>query len=184
MADAINATIVVGGTLNLSELTTEQALSFDNFLSEFSELRPNWGGNKLGLMTIGSLRELLARSTDKRLTGSDEAAIRGEFPVIEKICQNLGLSYDRTSDPYGKFDGEMVFWRPGMTEPRMVLCNSNEDKILTENQVREVLKLLSVSSYEPKQVPRPAQRIKRATELAAWLLCDDVEPLPPLVIED
>ena len=93
MPDCMPATIYIGGKLRKAKL------------DELRDLLP----------PVGDLDEAFRES--KPFYGEDGDAAWGHFPELEEFCRKNKLTYRRTCDAKYEWDGEVVFWEPGMEEP-------------------------------------------------------------------
>lgn len=102
MSDRMAAAICVGGKIkrcdlsSLAEAIIEQ--SFDDFeSSEIDEV-------------VADLT--LLADNGEYFEGQDYEADWGEFVGLESKCQQLGLTYVRTSEPKYEYNGEYVYFSP------------------------------------------------------------------------
>lgn len=134
MADRFSTQITIGGTFTL---TDENFESFESFVSHLQELSPEWGEKYYYLPDITELDETIK---DGFIFGCEIEQSGGEFDDIETLCQELGLSYDRRTDPKYELEGEIVSWRAGMLSPYVYDCNAEGKRYLQEEYLMEAMK--------------------------------------------
>ena len=69
-------------------------------------------------------------------------AVNGEFSETEAFCIEYGIPFDRNSDHYCEYDGETVYWRPGMGRPTVVYADSSGNERVDGATVRKAMELL------------------------------------------
>lgn len=66
-------------------------------------------------------------------------ACNGEFEATEEFCVEHDIPFNRWSDCCWPYNGENVYWRPGMSRPVTTLADSSGDEIVCGKTVREAL---------------------------------------------
>lgn len=122
MANRFPAHIVIGG-----DLPRRKARLLIAAINE-EQLRLDWNHfEDVEISTTRELRELIEEDTGY-LKLFDPEAREGKFETLEKVCGELGLAYDRYSDPDDGEDGERVSLRAGVRS-RSVIDASREDVV-------------------------------------------------------
>lgn len=112
MGEAFAGAIEIGGTLPRA------------WLSRFLEAvhadgaHLDWGEEVVRLPAI-----LASAPPGEPLTLTNHDASYGQFRAVEAVCHEIGLTYRRESAPHGEFDGEVIFWCPGMGAPASTPTN-------------------------------------------------------------
>lgn len=71
-----------------------------------------------------------------------EDAELGRFGATENFCTSHDISFNRTSDRYAEYDGEDLYWRPGMKSPIITFFDDNGSEIVRGSPVRTAIDLL------------------------------------------
>ena len=69
-------------------------------------------------------------------------AVNGEFSETEAFCIEHDIPFDRNSDHYCEYDGETVYWRPGMGRPTVVYADSSGNERADGVIVRQAMEML------------------------------------------
>lgn len=174
MSDYFPAEMQIGGALCLTppkgRKKSEWTDQIQTFLSLVRDQNADYEGNPHHATTPRELIEEL--NSDGFLTVADAEASWGEFEELEEMCRDLGLSYNRQSDQYAEYMGEMVWWRPGMKEVGSCLCDNEGRPIVRAAPVREALgELLGTPNIE------------KATALLTEALPPEIPVLPAFEID-
>lgn len=114
MSDNFPASISIGGELILEAPYGMLQKDWDEMIIELYECingsYKNFEEEKYNMSCIIDLENNL--DSFGHLTICDSQALNGYFEDIEKLCKNLGLSFDRISDAYYEYDGEYETYRP------------------------------------------------------------------------
>ncbi len=99
----------------------------------------------------------LAQSNGQPLKVYDDQASYGNFSDLERVVQQLGLTFNRGADAYMEHDGDIVWWRPGMDSPDSTSADQSANPMVGLEAVRNAygngtLGAL-IDSYTPCQVP-------------------------------
>ena len=90
--------------------------------------------------------DLAEHMEDGHFVREDCEACYGQFEELEDLCRELGLPYIRQSDGKYEFSPEVVFWVPGMGEPRHVVTDHDGNMQVAMDDVRAVRDLLRASN--------------------------------------
>lgn len=175
MADRFATQIEIGGTFTLTDQNVEE---FENFVSLLQSIAPNWGEKTYYLPDITDIDETINQNSF--IYGCDDQKSGGEFEDIEIACQELGLSYDRRTDPKYEYDGESVYWRPGMENSHLCLCNADGNNYLLEENVTAAMK----EELFNEELLDLSERISNFEKRIKTMLNGGVEPLEPFVLID
>jgi hypothetical protein len=166
MADNFPGKIFIGGTLYVAR---HKPSDVGKFMKECAEQPIDWAvavGNKE--MNLHRLRGLVGES--ECLEFYDTEAHYGEFTELEDLCRLLNLSYDRISDAYAEYSGELVRWRPGMSQPVAEFVNQADDPMVLRLHVETCL-----AEIEKGHVDNAVKTLRK--------VLPDVAPLEPFVVD-
>ena len=157
------AEIIVGGKVS--------ARLLEEFLGRVASTGAKVGkhdGGPLGAKTAEQLRRAIDKNGHLLL-------VAAEFDDLEGFCVEHGIAFDRRGD------GGDVCFRPGMNKP----MNNRCDGLLDAGKIRPVAKELAglVTVTLTKEKVLAAAAVKVIRHLNA-LLPPEIEPLPPLEIEE
>jgi len=177
MADYFPGEITIGGKL--------PAMLLEEFLGELNSMGAKVGaydGAEFDAKTAADLRQVL--DENGHLFLADDQARNGQFEELERFCVDHRIPFDRHSDARHEFNAENVMFRPGMKRPAEVPSNNDGDALLRVESIRPVAKELArlVTTKLTREVVLAAAR-KVIRQLYA-LLPPEIEPLPPLEIEE
>lgn len=167
MSTHISAAIEIGGALRDTDVRF-----LCNAITE-EHLSAEWGGAEFEPGSADDLLDVIRNfpyGISGRLWLCDDQSAWGEFPILEKACRRLGLSYARF-DSSDEFDAGRVDWRPSMSKPLWRYCSVRSEKqvMVSEKSVRRALTFLK------KKNTKDAIRILTK-------LCPNIPPLPPFRI--
>src|SRR5437870_810723 len=119
MSDRFPALLEIGGSISrpllLDLLTRIQAAG----------LRWNWCEDEVAANTPEELLEELRQHDSEVLSVGDDEALGGMFESLEEFLVEQGVAFDRHSDAKYEYDGEIVFYRPGMERPGCCLATQD-----------------------------------------------------------
>jgi len=145
MADRFAGEIHIGGTLRAADHNADDIAPF---LGQCAEQPTEWGESGHGdPLTLDTIDEVIDEDTGCIIFRDDQACY-GEFPELEEICRELGLSYDRTSDARYEHDGELVRWRPGMERPLVENATQSGNPLIDRERVEACLTTLKAGRVE------------------------------------
>ena len=82
-----------------------------------------------------------------------DQACNGEFDETERFCLEHGIPFNRWSDHYCEYDGENVYWRPGMKTLLITYASSGGNEIIEAAKVREALaKLDAIVNHAQERI--------------------------------
>ncbi len=189
MGDYFPGRITIGGVLRLRP-APESGISqedwddtIDRFLAEVQETSPEFSGDTYSLTRVHDLLKILDEK--KQLDCTDSEASYGEFPELEELCRELGLSYDRWSDAKYEYESCVQMWRPGMEKPFDCESNKSEVAVIDRAPVLEAYQLLL--SNEGTDVGRLGKIQLILRDALYPSQPDEIiepSPLPPFTIEN
>lgn len=142
MADRIWAKISIGGEvprdlmMGLSDAITR--CQVEGEVAEAGEFSPK--DTSLGdYPSLEKYFEAFLNEDGDALAFVDEQAPNGEFEEIETFCRENNIAYDRMHICSGPYQAEYVYWRPGMSEPYMELCDDNGRELVDGTRLREIM---------------------------------------------
>lgn len=103
----------------------------------------------------------------------DDDAPHGSFPDLERLLVAEGIAFDRASDAEGAESGEVVRYRPGMTQPRRFEGNNAHEVVVSERALRAIAEELSSTC---------AARRERARVLLVEAIGADIAPLTAFAV--
>jgi len=116
MPDCMPAAIYIGGKLSKKKL------------EELRDILP----------PVGDLDEAIRKR--EAFYGEDGDAAWGKLEELETFCRKNKLTYRRTSNAKYEWDGEVVFWEPGLKEPLSNRCTQEGNSYATYERLKLLLK--------------------------------------------
>ena len=177
MADYFPGEITIGGKVPTGLL--------EAFIGELKSAGAKVGGYDGAEATFQTAEELRkALSNDGHLFLVDDQARFGQFEELESFCTKHGIAFDRHSDAKHEYNAENVYFRSGMKKPESVPSNNDGDALLRVETIRPVAKELArlvTTTLTREKVLAAARKVIRQLHS---LLPPEIEPLPPLEIEE
>lgn len=94
----------------------------------------------------------------------DDPACYGAFEEVEKACREIGLTYVRASEAKYENDPVVVWWQPGMGEPRAQLATQAGEPTIKVHEVREAMGqgIPNLASLLDAATPPPIPPLQRS----------------------
>jgi hypothetical protein len=142
MSDRTPAKINIGGKIREADLPKLiRAIGFDGAGFEWGE-RTNIDPNAVNLK---EQVEVLVKKGS--LDVLDTQATRGEFPEIERVCQELKLDFTRYSDAGDEYEAEVIDYRKGWKFPRFSDSNNDGEKNVSNSTAKRILSLIQKKKF-------------------------------------
>ncbi len=134
-------------------------------------LRWDWCEDAVQATTPDELVDELRQHDCSVLSAGDDEACGGCFPDLEDFLVEHGIAFNRRSDAKYEYDGELVYFRPGMQEPGWIRATQDGEPVVLLDDLQNVRPLLRQGDHQ--------QALAKLDELL-----DAIPPLPPLTIVD
>ena len=66
----------------------------------------------------------------------------GDIDSLKAFCKSHNLPYKATCDPQGEYDGEIVYWIPGMKHVEILTMNGNGNSTILVDTIRPYTNML------------------------------------------
>lgn len=99
-----------------------------------------WGENGFSPENANDLTKAL--DDGGMLCLKDAEASWGEFAELERFCVKHGIAFERETEGKYEFDPETSSFRPGMSEALVEVTNEAKERVVTEDDVRKLEKLV------------------------------------------
>jgi hypothetical protein len=138
MSDRVAVCIKIGGKIrNTGDAEAlRDAILLDN-------VQVSWGDCYIDYLPTEDLSVLCNASGQLWLC--DDQSSTGEFPTIQRVCRQIGLSYWLHCDGGDGYNSGIEFWKPGMKVPVNLpgSVEHEDDAMVTVSQVRRIRALIS-----------------------------------------
>lgn len=160
MGERFSAEMTIGGSLNRCHV--------EKFLEAVKQqdVSLEWGD---AVFNPDSVDELIESMTDNQLVLRDDQASYGEFPTLEEVCRDIGLSYTVHSDAYAEYSAQLKWWTPGMDGPDSCYSTQDQKPVVLLEVIEDDIKILGsiVNELEQPASPRftPDDAMERVIKL-------------------
>lgn len=135
--DYATALIKIGGKIKRKDIP----VFIDAISGTSSSLWPNYGDvlfePKTEQNILNSL-SFIGDSDESHLILCSDTAAGGEFDGLEEVLCKLGIPWQRESDSFAEYNGEIVWWQPGMKERGFFETDCNSRRIIDPEPVFQV----------------------------------------------
>lgn len=147
MPDRFAATIDIG-----DEITNPKVAAA--LITAIADDGPRWEWGEPSLESEDEIIDLMQDTAGGTLRLVDEEARYGQFDAIESACRELGLSFVRHSEARYEYDGELVWWQPGMNEVGWSCADQEANPLVAVSEIRRWLEQnLNVSKMLDRHTP-------------------------------